>query len=241
MKPKHFPDMAAVLKLTDPAKRKAALEQALENAERPTPPGFFANYDTDGEDAAGDDTRASAPSPWANGADPTLDNAALPSAMGPDAGRETAGAAAAPGAPPARAAGVRSKLAAKHVVLAVVLGLCVAGVAVAMPVLTQRVPKPPPMEAMHATAPSAAATAPATAAAEPSATAVSAATSSAGADPKAPGTRSRKGHETIDDDPYGSTPPDRAPAPPVDAGKREPAAPPSPPKPQGSGDPLLNE
>ena len=251
MKPKHFPDMATVRSLTDPARRKAELEQALENAARPTPPGFFMNYDA-GQEGADDPARASAPSPWANGATVGVDKEALPSAMGPDADAGRAEVTAAARMLPAKGARKRWKIEGRNVAIAVALGLAVAAVAVAMPALTQRAPRPPaPMEAMHATAPPHAtttATAAPTPTAAPSTTATPTSTaapsttaaSGTSAEPKAPRSSAHNVRETTDD-PYDAVRPGRVPAPVADAGTPNPERPAAQPKPQGSGDPLLNE
>jgi hypothetical protein len=49
MKPKYIPDMATVLRETDPAKRKRDFQQALANADRPTPPMFWRDGAADAE------------------------------------------------------------------------------------------------------------------------------------------------------------------------------------------------
>jgi hypothetical protein len=58
MKPFKPPSLATILRETDPAKRKRDLDQALANAERPTPPDFWRDGAADEEPFELPETRA---------------------------------------------------------------------------------------------------------------------------------------------------------------------------------------
>jgi hypothetical protein len=253
MKPKYIPDMATVVRETDPRKVKAERQKAREDAQRPTPPGFCARYDAE-EDSGADPARVSAPSPWANGAALGIDKAALPSAMAPAAGSEKTDATTP--APRAATAGARRTMLAKNVALGIAAGLTVAAFAVAMPKLTERQPRQPAgADATHAAEPAPARTgmdvahsaepAPARTGATPLPATPSAATATASSEatppsatatagsprrvePMGPGARTNKPRDA-GDDPYdtaSAAPPPSAPPSPPTAPSGAPSAPP---------------
>jgi hypothetical protein len=247
MKAKYIPDMATVVRETDPRKVKAERQKAREDAQRPTPPGFFASYDA-ATNGIADPARVSAPSPWANGATLGIDKETLPSAMGPERVEKGTAEAEAPRTPVAPTAAARRRIEGKHVAVAVALGLAVGAFAVAMPKLLDRGPRttagvdtahaaepgasprpsatPSPTTTPSASAAPAAMTMP-SATAAPSATATGTAPSRG--EPKAPGSRSGRPREA-GDDPYELTVPTPPTAPPPAPGA--PTAPPSAPPPQ---------